>query len=166
MIYCVNQALDAYNWGESTPVVGLYQTYKDRPALLAAIMLMTTVPFQYEAWSTVPKESAIGRLEPILEGYLADSLYHNVGGKLIVNLIDTLTPYEFLQYLSGFDLSGLPIRQFYTTDTQLRLIITARVSVWLRQNPVAGLPALVEIEFKRAEQQVRGAVNGSGKSIH
>ena len=130
MIYCINQPLEDYNCFVDGVEMGLYRSYRDRPALLAAVMLMTTAPFEYEAGSTIPCKDRIGSIDPAFEGYLADTLITSVGGKMIIGLLEMLDPYAFYEYLIGFDLSHLPIRKFYDTDQQLMQIIGARAGVW------------------------------------
>ena len=130
MIYCINQPLEDYNCFVDGVEMGLYRSYRDRPALLAAVMLMTTAPFEYEVGSTIPCKDRIGSIDPAFEGYLADTLITCVGGKMIIGVLEVLDPYAFYEYLIGFDLSHLPIRKFYDTDQQLLQIIGARVGVW------------------------------------
>lgn len=130
MNYCIAQPIEKYSVNVNGIDVGLYQSYKDRPALLAAVLLMTTVPFQYESTSTVPGPLRGAKLEPYVEGLLADTLISCVGRKMVLTLLEYLSPLDFYNYLEGFDLSHLPIRKFYSSDENLRLIIRARVGAW------------------------------------
>ena len=147
--YAINQPLEKYNTVINGVEVGLYNTYKDRPALMAAVFLMTAAPFTYEATSTVPEPLRAGALDPIVEGWLSDTLISCIGGKMVLTLLEFLDPLQFYEYLEGFDLSHLPIRKFYDSDENLRLIIRARVGAWSKHG-----------WFDTAKQQVINAVNG------
>ena len=155
MNYAINQSLEKYNTIVNGVEVGLYNTYKDRPALLAAIFLMTTAPFDYEKTSTIPAPLRAGGLEAGMEGLLSDTLIECVGNKMILTLLEFLSPYEFYQYLEGFSLDHLPIRRFYTSDSNLRLVIRSRVAVWLEYTG-----GVVGDNFRIAKEQVVTAVNG------
>ena len=135
--------------------MGLYRTYKDRPALLAAVMLMTTAPFEYEAGSTIPCKDRIGSIDPTFEGYLADTLITCVGGKMIIGLLEMLDPYAFYEYLIGFDLSHLPIRKFYDTDQQLLQIIGARVGAYYTDmdGPLVDLAEDIQRQVNESKQR-------------
>lgn len=130
MNYAINQPLEKYNTEVNGVEVGLYKSYKERPALMAAMFLMTTAPFHYESTSTIPAPLRAGALEPTIEGLLSDTLISVVGNKMILTLLELLDPYDTYQYLEGFDLSHLPIRKFYNTDENLRLIMRSRVGAW------------------------------------
>lgn len=155
MKYAIGQDLSEYNTEVNGVEVGLYNTYKDRPALMAAVFFMTTSPFHYEKTSTIPGPLRAGALDPEMEGFLSDTLIDCVGNKMFLTLLEFLSPYEVYQYLEGFSLEHLPIRRFYTSDSNLRLIMRARVAVWLEYTG-----GVIGNEFKIAKQQVIAAVNG------
>ena len=163
MEFCIEQKLEAYNWESDAGSFGIYETYKSRPALLAIVLLMTTTPFQYEYRSIVPPPKRFGNIEASVEGLLTDTLYSTIGGKMVMTLIQTLTPLEFLQYLDGFTLHHLPIRKFYNTDAGLLVVIQARVSAWFHAQKV--LPVVTPLnliaDMRAAELRVVEAVNAT-----
>lgn len=164
MNYCINQPLEKYNVEIEDMKLGIYNSYKERPALLAAVLLLTTAAFEYEEGSLIEPGNRIGSINADMEGYLADTLITNVGGKLVLALLEMLNPYQFLEFIKGFDLSHLPIRRFYQSDDDLRLVIMARVSVWFHAQDVLPSMSLTQLkELKNAETKVRGIVNGRRK---
>lgn len=158
MEYAINQPLEKYNVTlPDGKILGLYETYKERPALLGAVMLMTTAPTAYEEGSLVPFGERPARIEPTIEGYLSDTLISCVGGKMVITLMEFMNPQEFFEYLIGFDLSGLPIRKFYHSDTNMRLIIKSRVGAW---NWMFGAGIRKDLYgYHKAYQQVMAVTN-------
>lgn len=55
MNYAIAQPIKKYSVKIQGLEIGLYQSYKERPALMASVFLMTVIPFQYEETSTVPE---------------------------------------------------------------------------------------------------------------
>ena len=163
MIYCINQELDKYNVTVNGMEVGLYNTYKDRPALLAAVFIMTHVPFEYEHTSTIPAPLRGAKVDAVVEGLLSDTLISCLGNKMILTLLEFLTPLEFYEYILGFDLSSLPIRKFYDSDENFLLIVKARVFAWMLREWIRGGQRVVPDEYldlELAYRQVINAVNG------
>ena len=159
MKFCIDQELSEYNWETEVGSIGIFETYKSRPTLLAIIFLMTTTPFQYEHRSIVPPSKRFGNIEQEVEGMLTDTLYATIGGKLVLTLIQTLTPLQFLHYLERFTLGHLPIRKFYKSDAALLLIIQARVSAWLATQRSKSAPLNLITKLQAAENRVVEAVN-------
>lgn len=157
MEYAINQPLEDYNvTTHDGMTLGLYETYKQRPALLGAVMLMTTAPTAFERGSIVPAGQRPARIEPTIEGYLSDTLISCVGGKMIITLMEFMNPQQFYEYLIGFNLSDLPIRKFYNSDENMRLIVKSRVGAWLGWK-VSVKESLQE--YGTAYQQVMSVIN-------
>lgn len=156
--YCVTQPLENYNMVTSLGVLGLQKSYGDRPALLGAILLMTEIPFQWEEGSPVPPLERFSKLTEETEGLLSDTLYENIGGKLLTALISSLNPWEFLQYLEGFTIYTMPICR-KIPPPQLIDRIKARVSAWARGRFVESqIPPATLMELRRMEEKYKGVV--------
>lgn len=162
MIYCINQPLEKYNVTVGGMEMGLYNSYKDRPALMAAMFLMTHTPFEYEETSTIPETLRACVLREDIEGLLSDTLISCVGNKMVLTLLEFLNPLEFYEFLEGFDLSHLPIRKFYSSDENMRIIIRARVGAWLESLDQTYVDSHLHTSMVcyQSKQQVIEAVNG------
>jgi hypothetical protein len=134
MQYCVGKGFSEsdYKVEANGLTLGLWPTYKDRPGLFAAVCMMTTAPFEYEAGSLVPTLQRIGQLHQDQEGYLTDTLYTTVGGKLIMSMLRDMAPDEMFYFMGGFNLSHLPIVRFYKTVENLNMVMKARM--WAYNN--------------------------------
>lgn len=160
MIYCTNQPLDNYDTITSLGLIGLNKTYGDRPALFAAVLLMTEVGFQWEHGSPIPEMDRFCALTPEIEGYLVDTLYYNLGGRLLTTIIGALTPWEMLQYLQGFPIYDMPLCKYYPPKQVLR-VVKARVGAWLETKPNyldTAVPDHTRSELRKEADFFRGVV--------
>lgn len=131
MIYATNQDIKNYGVIIQGQKLGPYYNYKDRPALLAAVMLMTDIPFFWEFGSPVPVEDRPSKLT-ITENALIDTLYEPIGRRMITGLLTDLDPWDFYSYLEGFPLYNLPFcKTGYCSPEQLRLMVKVRAGTWL-----------------------------------
>lgn len=151
MIYAINQDITQYGVTIQGQNLGPYHTYRDRPALLAAVMMMTDIPFFWEAGSPVPAEERPARLTTT-EAALIDTLYEPVGRRMIAGLLTDFDPWQFAEYLVGFPLYTLPFcKTGYCTPEQLALITMARAGAWLL-SPMNRIYSIGDIGVRKLTQ--------------
>ena len=131
MIYAINQNIAQYGVTIQSHNLGPYYNYRDRPALLAAVMMMTDIPFFWEEGSPVPVEERPSKLTRT-EAALIDTLYEPIGRRMVTGLLTDLDPWQFAEYLVGYPLYTLPFcKTGYCTPEQLLLMTKARAGAWL-----------------------------------
>lgn len=147
MIYCTTKPLKDYDTTLLGRRIGLYSTYKERPAMLQMVMQITTAPYLWEAQG-VPDEAKPAAIAYEHEAVFSDTLYARLSKQspMIIGMLATMTPLEFYQYLkftTAAAIATLPICRHFTVE---QVITTAggRAAAWLYGTESSGLYASVD----------------------
>lgn len=167
MNLCITQPIEKYGTLLHGAQVGPYYRYRDRPALLAIILLTTTVPYFWEEGSPVDMMMRPDKVKERQEHLLSESLKHLVGGSILAYWIHELNPYQLMLFLEGFDLSDLPLCQEFTPE-QVRYTVKARAAAWLSSSYGAGIrltmPAKDVVLMTSLDRAIRKEVFGDSKA--
>ena len=130
MIYATTHPIEEYGVTVDGYRVGLYDTYMDRPTLLALICMVTPLPFDYEGCRKINNRRV--QLMPEAEGSLMLTLACELGGKTVEHLLETLNPLDFWNYIHQQDVERLPIVRGMLGGSvdALMLITAARATAW------------------------------------
>lgn len=96
MIYAVTQSMENYNVTLNGVTVGVYDTYRNNPELLALLLIATPVGYDYEG--NKPPAERICQLNN--DGIFEESLWHQIGDNKIVDYLRWLDPLEFYEEMS------------------------------------------------------------------
>lgn len=128
MIFATSKPIQEYVVDTGDIEVGIYTAYQHDPALLAFIMIATLTGYEYEQRSNSGK--AIVEVENIK--VFEECLSFEIKGKTVKELLSTLTPLEFYEFIIHEDLTALPlVRDFLDgNDHPLKVVVGARAAVW------------------------------------
>ena len=160
LIYCITQPLEKYNQKVSGFTVGLWNSYKDKPALFSLISLMSPLLYQWEKKSPVPTMEKIVRLTP--EDELACERYLDtaVEGIRISNMLEIAkNPLDFFVRFRP-ELIATAARHYCYTPTQLDMILKARVLSWMREHNIDPWKSW-EFNYKEDERLVKENAYGT-----
>lgn len=131
LILCRAQGIEAYSFVECGVELGLWKSYRDRPALFSAITFFSPIPYQWEPYSPVPKMERITRLFPEAERLYSRALDADVGGYRLATLLGfNETPIWFWQrYREIQPAPSLGLESLYGPGDLLK-ILEARVYAW------------------------------------
>lgn len=130
MIYATALPIEKYSVVMEGYQFGLYDTYINRPTLLALICMTTPLPFDYEGCREPGKRRV--ELPPATEEALVRTLATEFCGRTIEEHLTTLNPLEFHELIRSVDAISLPVIDALLGGSAgaFRLITSARATAW------------------------------------
>jgi len=127
--YATIKPIEEYNVTmPSGNVHGLHDSYGYNPALLALILIGTPLGYDYEG------NKPPGSRQVIIKNIesLKESLNFKLGADTVRDLLKTLNPIEFYNFIGPYDLLELPlVKVAYLSDQKLfKHMVGARAAAW------------------------------------
>jgi len=151
MIFCIaNKTPEEYTTTHADGV-GLWNSYGQDPAVFGLLCLTSMVPFDYEpGFECIPPSDKLVYLE---YGHLVEAtLPQEVGGTAVRELVETLTPPEFLDIVSANDIDHLKVLEMYPDKrtSTLQQVVKIRVLQWRHhfRGQVKTKEGIVNMKFK------------------
>lgn len=130
MIYAAALPIEKYSVVMGGHQFGLYDTYINRPTLLALICMTTPLPFDYEGCRELGNRRV--ELSPETEEALSQTLATEFCGRTVEEHLTTLTPLEFYELIQSALTINLPVVNALLRGSEraFRLITCARATAW------------------------------------
>lgn len=156
MLLCTTQPVDMYSVDHTYGFkVGIGELFYEKPALFSLLSIASPIFYQWEVGSPVPVGDRCSRYSDDVEGLYLKTLEADVGGMSVSQWLSMLaTPTELYLNFNQFNLSGLPILEFYSVD-QLRFIMRARCRSWIVNRNKSELNNLLTLFTEQDEEEVK-----------
>jgi hypothetical protein len=130
LIYATALPIEEYGVTVDGYRLGLYDTYMDRPMMLALICMITPLPFDYEGCREISNRRV--QLPLKVEETLSETLSATIDGVTVAEHLKTLTPLEFNELIQSAEDLDLPAVDGILGGNLMafKLIVSARATAW------------------------------------